>query len=337
MTIQPYLSNLTVRRLAVVGLAALVALPFTFGPAPAAGLMLKGDVLVDRDSLTLGDLVENAPETAAATALFRAPALGQTGTIQTRRIIEAATAAGLGQVETGGRLQIIVRRAAREVGASEIEAALRASLETSVGLDARTAGIVFEGTPPSLTLSSDVTGPVVASDIVYDRRSRRVSATIWIGPSANDRKASTRISGSVVELVDVAVVNRALARGDTVKDADISIERRPRDVVPPDALFDGGALAGRVARRAFAAGSLVRNGDLTRPELVTRGDVVTVVYEAPGMMLTMRAKASDGGALGDTVSITNPQSKKALQAVVTGPGKVSVNTAPTGRLAAAQP
>jgi flagella basal body P-ring formation protein FlgA len=122
-----------------------------------------------------------------------------------------------------------------------------------------------------------------------------------------------------------------------VKDSDVSVERRPREMVPPDALFDGAALAGRVARRAFAAGSLVRNGDLARPEMVTRGDVVTVVYEAPGMMLTMRAKAAEAGALGDTVSITNPQSKKALQAVVIGPGKVSVSVAPPGRLAAAQP
>jgi flagella basal body P-ring formation protein FlgA len=55
------------------------------------------------------------------------------------------------------------------------------------------------------------------------------------------------------------------------------------------------------------------------------------------MMLTMRAKASDGGARGDTISITNPQSKKALQAVIVGPGRVSVNAAPTGRLAVAQP
>jgi flagella basal body P-ring formation protein FlgA len=330
-------ARLSVRRLVCAAFGALISLPLGFGPAHAERLLLKGDVVVERDALTLGDLVENAPPAAASTALFRAPALGQTGTIQTRRIAEAAAASGLGQVETGGRLQIVVRRAAREVGASEIEAALRASLETSASLDARTTGVVFEGTPPSLTLPVDVTGPVVASDLIYDRRSRRVSATIWIGPSPNERKASARVSGAVVELVDVAVVNRPLARGDTVKDSDVSLERRPRETVPPDALFDGTALAGRVARRAFAAGALVRNGDLARPEMVTRGDVVTVVYEAPGMMLTMRAKAADAGALGDTVSITNPQSKKALQAVVIGPGKVSVSVAPPGRLAAAQP
>jgi flagella basal body P-ring formation protein FlgA len=323
-------------RLACAGIAVLAALSFAT-PSFAERLSLRGDVVVERDSLTLGDLVENAPEPAAATPIFRAPALGQTGTIQTRRIVEAAVAAGLGDVETGGRLQIQVKRAAREVGATEIEAALKAGLEASAGLDGRATGIVFEGTPPSMTLAADVTGGVVASDIVYDRRSRRVAATIWIGPSANERKASTRVTGAVVELVDVAVVNRALARGERVQASDIVVERRPRDVVPADAMFDGGDVAGRVARRAFVAGSLVRNGDLTRPELVARGEVVTVVYQAPGMMLSMRAKATDAGALGDTISITNLQSKKTLQAVIVGPGRVTVNTAPTGRLAVAQP
>lgn len=323
-------------RLASAGMALLAALSFA-GPAFAERLSLRGDVVVERDSLTLGDLVENAPEPAAATPIFRAPALGQTGTIQTRRIVEAAAAAGLGEVETGGRLQIQVKRAAREVGATEIEAALKAGLEASAGLDGRSTGIVFEGTPPSMTLAADVTGGVVASDIVYDRRSRRVAATIWIGPSANERKASTRVTGAVVELVDVAVVTRALSRGERVQASDIVVERRPRDAVPADAMFDGGEVAGRVAKRAFPAGSLVRNGDLARPELVARGEVVTVVYQTPGMMLSMRAKAADGGALGDTISITNPQSKKTLQAVIVAPGRVTVNSAPTGRLAVAQP
>ena len=323
-------------RLACAAMAVLATLSFA-DPSFAERLSLRGDVVVERDSLTLGDLVENAPEPAAATAIFRAPALGQTGTIQTRRIVEAAVAAGLGEVETGGRLQIQVKRAAREVGATEIEAALKAGLEASAGLDGRSTGIVFEGTPPSMTLAADVTGGVVASDIVYDRRSRRVAATIWIGPSANERKASTRVTGAVVELVDVAVVNRALARGERVQASDIVVERRPREVVPADAMFDGGEVAGRVARRAFAAGSLLRNGDLTRPELVARGEVVTVVYQAPGMMLSMRAKAADAGALGDTISITNLQSKKTLQAVIVAPGRVTVNAAPTGRLAVAQP
>jgi flagella basal body P-ring formation protein FlgA len=65
---------------------------------------------------------------------------------------------------------------------------------------------------------------------------------------------------------------------------------------------------------------------------------VTIVYEVPGMTLTLRGRANEAGALGDAVSVTNPQSKKVLQGTVTGPGRVSVGAPLPGRLAAvAQP
>ena len=323
-----------VRRALAAGLVALVASLAAPLSAAAQSGMLKGDVTATRDTLTLGDLAEGVPPALAETPVFRAPPLGQSGTIQARRIVAAAAAAGL-DLQTGGRLQVLVTRAAREVGATEIETAMRKVLERSYGVDARSSGIVFEGAAPTLLLAPEITNEVVASDVTFDRRSRRVAATLWVGPSASDRKASTRVAGSLVELVDVSLVTRPLARGDTVAPADVATERRAREAVPTDALLDGAPLAGRVARRAIPAGSLVRTGDLVRPELVSRGDVVTVVYETPGMTLTMRAKAQDGGASGDSVTIVNPQSKKALQAVVIGPGKVSVSAAPPGRMAAA--
>jgi flagella basal body P-ring formation protein FlgA len=180
-----------------------------------------------------------------------------------------------------------------------------------------------------------VKGDAVAGDLTFDPRTRRFTASLWIGPSTPDRPASARLSGAVIDIVEVAVVNRALARGEAVASGDLTLERRPRETVPSDSLADSGPLAGRVTRRAFAVGAILRNGDLIKPELVARGDIVTVSYTAPGLALTMRAKASDGGALGDTIAIANPQSKKPLQATIIGPGKVSVNLAPPGPLATA--
>jgi flagella basal body P-ring formation protein FlgA len=295
---------------------------------------LRGDVVAEHDALTFGDLIADAPENLTRTPLFRSPALGRTGTIQTSRILEAAAAAGVA-VESGGRLQILVTRLARQVGVQEVEAAVRTALEASAGLDPRTTGIVFEGAPPNLVLSPDVKGSVVAGDLTFDQRNRRFTTSVWVGPSSADRPAAARLSGSVIDIVEVAVVNRALARGEALANGDFTIERRPRESVPSDALAEAGSLAGRVARRAFAVGAILRNGDLIKPELVARGDIVTVVYTQPGLSLTMRAKASEGGALGDTVAIANPQSKKPLQATIIGPGKVSVNLAPPGPLAAA--
>lgn len=317
------------------GLGLTLALAATFAAAAADRPSLRGDVTVSGDLLTLGDLVANAPAAAAATPLFRAPALGQAGTIQAQRILGAAEALGIGGVETAGRGHVTVTRAARHVGASEIEAAIRKRLVAQFGMDPNATGLSFEGTAPTLVVAPDVGGEVTASDVTLDRRSRRVQATVWIGPSPNERRAQARIGAVAVDLVEVAVAGRAIGRGDTVRAADVMLERRARDLVPPDAILDGSPLEGRVARRSLGAGSLMKPADLVRPELVGRGDVVTVSYETPGVSLTMRAKASEAGALGDTVGITNPQSKKVLQAVVIGPGRVSVSAAPTGRLAAA--
>ena len=45
------------------------------------------------------------------------------------------------------------------------------------------------------------------------------------------------------------------------------------------------------ARRALRAGQPLRSADLMKPELVQRNETVTLVYEVPGIVLTMRGKA----------------------------------------------
>ena len=58
-------------------------------------------------------------------------------------------------------------------------------------------------------------------------------------------------------------------------------------------------------------------------DLVLRNETVTLVYEAPGMVLTIRGKANDGGAEGDVISVLNEQSKRVVQGMIVGPGRVA--------------
>ena len=138
------------RRAVAASWLALAALPPALPAAAAERATLRGDVEAEHDTLTLGDLVANAPDKLAAKPLFRSPVLGQTGTIQAGRVAEAAAALGV-PVETGGRLQILVTRASRQVGTQEIETATMKALELRTGLDPRTIGVVFDGAPPRLT------------------------------------------------------------------------------------------------------------------------------------------------------------------------------------------
>lgn len=311
--------------LALVALAAL-ALPVLAAP------VLKGDLVARRDVITLGELVEGAPADLARQPVFRAPALGRTGTIQAARIVEAAHALGLDGIETGGRMQIAVERAARRIGVAEIEAVVREALAARTGADAKATAIAFEGAMPALVVPPDLTDPLTVVDLAHDIRSKRVSALVAVG--AAEVRASLRVSGTAIETVEVAVLAKALARGDTVAAGDVQAERRPRDAAPADAASDAEKLVGQVAKRPLAAGSVVRAGDMSRPEIVLRGEPVLIVFEAPGMSLTLRGRATESGALGDAVAVLNPASKKTLQATVTGPGRVSVGPAMLGRLAA---
>lgn len=312
-------------RVAFTALALCLAL----GPALSAErLALKGDIAAKGDALTLADLIQGASGPLSEKPLFRSPGLGQTGTIQARRIVEAASESGLGPVETGGRTQVVVTRVARRIAGPEIEAAVKAAFETQKLLDPDNISIVFDGAP-ALVVPPDLQGPAGSDELSYDRRTRRLSAIVSVGTAAGEKRASLRVTGTVIETVELTILTRSLGRGETVQPSDLSIERRPKESAPSEIQTDGHQIAGRVARRPLSAGTVLRLGDLARPELIGRGEAILVVYEVPGLSLTVRGKAVEAGALGDTIAVVNPQSKRTVQATVTGPGKASAITTAT--------
>ena len=52
-------------------------------------------------------------------------------------------------------------------------------------------------------------------------------------------------------------------------------------------------------------------------------------YVAPGVQLTTRGKAMNDAAIGQSVKLTNLQSNKTVDAIVTAPGTAAVRTAQT--------
>ncbi|WP_181832475.1 flagellar basal body P-ring formation chaperone FlgA [Bosea caraganae] len=310
-------------------------------PAPAAQkLRLKPELMLTRDLVTFGDLISGLSVQEAAMPAFRAPALGETGTIQVSRILEGARAGGLvremTEIENPGLAQVVVTRAARRITASDIEAAVKTGLSERYGIDSRAFALSVDGGAPSVAVEPELTGEMSVVELSYDDRSRRLQARLMVPGSAATRLKPVRISGQLVETVEVVVPRRAIARGETLTAADVTAERRPRDGQTAELVGDLKAAVDKVAKRALIAGYPLRNGDVQREEIVGRGDLVTIVYETPGLLITMRGKAGEAGAMGDVVTVTNPQSKRVLQGTISGPGRVSVKATSGGRVASAQ-
>ena len=152
----------------------------------------------------------------------------------------------------------------------------------------------------------------------------RFDAVVEISGGSAAGRIPLRFTGVAVETTAAAVVVRPIARGDVLRESDIAIERRPRTEVLSDAVRDPQGAIGLAARHTIKAGQVIRRTDLAKPELVHRNEPVIIVFEQPGLMLTLRGKALDSGAEGDTVHVLNLQSKKTLQAVVSGSNRVIV-------------
>lgn len=303
-------------------------------------LQLRTELTLMRDIVSFGDLISGVGAEAAATPAFRAPALGETGTIQVARIVEAAIAAGIiataGEIESHGSAQVVVTRAARRISASDIEEAVRVGLQERYGVDARAFALQIDGGAPMIAVEPELNGDVTVTDLVYDARARRLQARVSVPGSMAMRLKPVRIGGQLVETVEVVVPRRAIARGETLGKADVAIERRPRDGQASDLIGDPRAAIDKVARRVLMAGAPLRATDVQREEIVAKGDLVTIVYETKGLMITLRGRAGEAGAMGDVVSVTNPQSKRVLQGTVSGPGRISVQASSAGRVASAQ-
>lgn len=321
-------------RLCTAALLSALAVNAAFAQtAPAQDRpVLRTEAIVTGDLVRIGDLVENAG-IIANIAIFRAPDLGTTGTVSADAVVDAVRAHALVGLDTGGLSEVIVVRASRTIAAKQIEDGVAAALSKQFNMgEPKDIAVAFDREMRSVQVEPSAKGEPRVSRITYDARTTRFDATVEI-PTGISGRGLLRFTGRAVPAVDIVTVNRAIERGTLVKDSDIVTERRARAEIGRDIITDRDLVVGLAARASLQPGRPIRAADLMKPELVTRNDTVTLVYEVPGVMITARGKAIEGGAEGDIVNVLNEQSKRTVQGVVTGPGRVTVsNKAP--RLAA---
>jgi flagella basal body P-ring formation protein FlgA len=303
---------------------------------------LRPQVLVSGDLVRIGDLVDNAGPFGEI-AVFRSPDLGTTGTVPVRQVVEALRAHKVIGVDTKDIREVVVTRTARTFTPKDIEGTIARAISGKGGLgDAADLAVTLDRDTGSLQLDAAYKGELKPIAVRYDNRNTRFDVTLEIRNEVTSAPARLRFTGTAYETALVAVPTRAVDRGDVLKAADIATERRPKIEAGNDLASRDHAL-GMQMRKRVAAGQPLRNADFGKPDLVQRDQNVSIVYQTPGLYLTMRGKAIDGGAEGDTVSVTNLQSKRVVQGTVVGPGQVLVApiaptvTAATNSIATPQP
>ena len=290
---------------------------------------LKREASIMNDIVRIGDLVENAGAVADV-AIFRAPDLGQTGTVPASRVIAAVRQHQIITLDTQGIGEVIVTRTSRAVTAKDIEARLLQALAGQYGLSgAKDLAAAFDHEVRTLQVEPGAIGELEVMRLSFDQRSRRFDVKLALPGSVVAQRASLRFTGSIVETVEAVIPLRAIAQSEVITSSDVMIERRPKSEFAGSTVLAIEDVLEFAAKRPLRQGQAIRQADVMKPELVTRNETVTMIFEAPGILLSFRGKALESGAMGDAINVLNTQSKRTVQATVSGQNQVVV----TGNMA----
>jgi flagella basal body P-ring formation protein FlgA len=320
----------------IAATAALLALGAVAAAAPDQERpKLKPEATVTGTIVRIGDLVEHAG-IIAKVPIFRAPDLGSTGTVSAEAVVEAVRSHALIGLDTGDLSEVVVTRASRTIPAKDIEERVAQALSAQYALGPRQdIALNFDRELRTIQVETTTKGEPRVAYLNYDSRSGRFDVTLDMPTGASSR-GTLHLSGNAAATAEVVTLIRPIERGEVIKSADVVIERRPRAEIGRDLVRNAEQVIGLAARAPMQPGRPLRIADLMKPELVQRNETVTLVYEVPGITLTVRGKAIEGGAEGDVISVLNEQSKRTVQGVVAGPGRVIISTG-SPRLAANLP
>jgi len=307
----------------ILALAVLVLAAAAPAQAQEARTVILKERLFTSDGvITLSDLFENAGDAGGA-VLARAPSPGQRLSLDTAFIQAQAAREGLVWNNAGSVMRVTVERAAREVPASDIRAMIEEALYVESG---QAHAVELSNRSQSLYAPLDSAGGPELVSFDHDRPSGLFRAQISPWPGATPET----LSGRAHPVVDVPVLTRAIARGETITGADIEWTRLPSDRVRAETLTTRSALEGMQARRALRPGQPLRGYDIQAPVMISRGEIVSLVYQAGGLLLSARARALDNVANGEPGRFVNLQSNRTVEAVADGPGRARIAAASGG-------
>ena len=265
---------------------------------------------VTGENITLGDVFDGVKEKDADFVLAPAPLPNTVLTWDARTLNRIARAFDLPwSASTSDRVQI--RRLASIVTEEDLEKAIINSLAdqgltSDVDLD-------FVGSDPQIILPHDVEPSVEVISSSYNQSRQTFSATLRTADNT-----TKQFSGVAYPLIPLPVLATPARRGDMITKGMIKTISVRADSLNDDIIITEDDLIGMTPRRVIPANIPVSHTELSKPRMIERGDLVTMHYKKGPIQVTAIAKAMQSGTKGDVIRVMNVDSKRTLEAQVTG-------------------
>jgi flagella basal body P-ring formation protein FlgA len=303
------------------------------GEEEKRGAMLRKQITVNGDIVTLGDIFQNSG-LKADVAVFRSPKIGSSGMVSVSRIAEAARRNGLEWYNPWPVNRISVSRPSRTVSVDEIKSIIAAKvmevreLASADNLDIRLGGKV-----KPIQIDANNHDDIIVRKFSFSPRSNAFRAVLATDSGALMPQEYV-YSGQAVESIEVVMPRVNIDRDRTIIAQDLQLTKIPKTRANASWLANVSDVVGMAARRPLAAGRAIRADDIERPKIIRKNTLVSIVYQVPGLYLRTQGTALSDAAKGEQVSVRNNQSKRILNATAYAHGMVMV--APGGGVALQQ-
>ncbi len=300
----------------LAGLAAILVV--TSQSATAA--ILKHAVTVTGEDVRLGDIFAGA-DVVADILVGRAPAPGRKQILRFHRLKSIARAHGLDWKPAGRHPRTVITRAARLIDMGEIEIALRRAL-TRQGLS-KNHKIELFNREIRVFAAIDAEQPYEIGNVRFDAGSGRFSASLIVSDNSEIQKI-VGLNGRAYTVIEIPVLSRPMRPGEVIRRGNVEWIGVRADLVDRNAVVDLAEVVGQTPRRPLRAGAPIRRSDVRPPVVVAKGSIVTLELRTRRMTLIARVKAAENGAMGQTIRLRNARSKRTVEGIVVGPGRVVV-------------
>jgi len=298
-------------------LAIFLMIGFAF---PAYAIGLKNNSMVSNSTITLGDVFYDLPRDADR-ILGAAPKPGEEMVLNARTLLRIAKAMDLSWRPSSSNDHVIIRSDATLIDHVLISAQLRNALS-----DQNVFGD-YEITLPvqyhQITLPAEYPAEIEVTRVHYDQNTQRFEAVI-AAPSAENPVQQMHVRGTVDPVIQVPVVRDNVQNGRIIQPRDIEYITIRENTFNQKTVVDAQSLIGMTARRVLIAGRPIRDNDIVAPQMISRGEIITLALSNGAMNITTQVKALQDGARGDVIRVVNLSSNKTMQARVDGAGRVVV-------------
>lgn len=284
------------------GIAALIVAGSMVCSMPLAeAATLKTASVITASTVRLSDLFADL-EPGQDRVLGPAPAPGASIQVGGAQLLAIADQYGVDWIDQSASAQVTITRAGRVLDKDYFINLVRQNLPDAGGGPVSVDLIDFH----PIAVSPDDPKPVTLSDLNWDPRSGRFTATIYRTQTTGDStQDSYLLAGTIHAARRVLVFSHALQSGSVVSMADVTMDDAYTGRAQDRTYTDEADIDGMTLTHSVMAGDAVQERDLHRTVVVHKGDPVLIVFTAPGLHLTASGRAIEDGGKGQYVRVLN--------------------------------